>query len=51
MKADTKKDSVKVYKKKDLTKEELSAYILYSIIGCSQAKAEPLPPAFIGTYH
>ncbi|QIB70550.1 hypothetical protein Ami103574_15160 [Aminipila butyrica] len=51
MKADTKKYSAKVDKKKDLSKEELSAYILYSINGCSQVQAEPLRPAFVGSYH
>ncbi|QHI72504.1 hypothetical protein [Aminipila terrae] len=45
-----KDNSGKVIVHTDLTKEELSAYNLYTINGCIQAvkKAEP---AFIGSYH
>lgn len=41
----------KVVLEKDFTKEELSAYNLYAISGCSQAKAEIQEPVFIGCYH
>nr|WP_315020546.1 hypothetical protein [uncultured Aminipila sp.] len=41
----------KVVLEKNFTKEELSAYNLYTINGCSQAKTEIRQPAFIGCYH
>lgn len=46
-----KDNSNKVMVEKSFTKEELSAYNLYTINGCSQAKNEIQEPAFIGCYH
>lgn len=46
-----KDNSGKVTVEKVLTKEELSAYNLYTITGCSQAETEIKEPAFIGCYH
>ncbi|MHC1721967.1 MAG: hypothetical protein AB9836_02045 [Aminipila sp.] len=47
-----KKDNTgKVSVEKIFTKEELSAYNLYSITGCSQPKTEIEEPTFIGCYH
>lgn len=36
---------------KGLSKEEMSAYILYTINGCTQIKKENPHPTFIGSYH
>lgn len=46
-----KGNSDKVVLEKNFTKEELSAYNLYTISGCSQVKNEIQEPAFIGCYH
>jgi len=46
-----KENPKKVVLEKNFTKEELSAYNLYTISGCSQANNDIQEPAFIGCYH
>ncbi|WP_312091486.1 hypothetical protein [Aminipila sp.] len=46
-----KNKSNKVIAEKNFTKEELSAYNLYIINGCSQNNTKIKKPAFIGSYH
>lgn len=54
MKTIIKNNLNKIVKKKNsvnLTKEELSAYNLCNINGCSQTNIEIQKPVYIGSYH